>query len=36
MKRENENDSEFAGCNLMKQVKDYDFIRCKKMIFSFD
>ena len=34
MTRENEDDSLFAGCNLMMKVKDLNFIKCKKMIFT--
>jgi hypothetical protein len=36
MNRENEDDSEFAGCNLMRWLRDNNFIKCKKMIFTSD
>jgi hypothetical protein len=34
MNRPNEEDSTFAGCNLMKEIKKLGFQYCKKMIFT--
>ena len=34
MTRRNENDSENAGANFMKQALDLGFIDCKKLIFT--
>ncbi len=36
MNRENEDDSEYAGCNLMRWLRDNNFKNCKKMIFTSD